>query len=52
MSPKKTALLLVFALNACSWFTDFKRQPNVTVEPVSSFIVYGVKNLPITFKRA
>jgi len=33
-------------------FADFKRQPNVTVEPVSSFIVYGVKNLPITFKRA
>ena len=33
-------------------FADFQRQPNVTVEPVSSFIVYGVKNLPITFKRA
>ena len=33
-------------------FADFKRQSDVSVEPVSSFIVYGVKNLPITFKRA
>ncbi len=31
---------------------DFKRAPEATIEPVNSFIVYGVKSLPITFERA
>ena len=33
-------------------FANFQRQSNVTIEPLNSFIVYGVKNLPITFTPA
>jgi cytochrome P450 len=33
-------------------FRDFGRVPGSTLEPLNSFIVYGVKSLPIAFTRA
>ncbi|MCA1553607.1 MAG: cytochrome P450, partial [Chloroflexi bacterium] len=41
------------ALNAVfERFAEFQRVRDVALEPVNSFIVYGVQNLPITFRRS